>query len=126
MMFDRAIDVTLSRPRKKLARARPSAPCAAEGYVHIGGRLMFEQTGRSILSQTFWLLVGALIVIDAISLTSFFMLPPPRQEGVALMQIAEKLENENSKPRRSAMDLQVIHQAALPRGEQGSGYRCVG
>lgn len=75
--------------------------------------------GRSILTQTFWLLVGALIVIDSISLASFFLLPPPRQEGVALMQIVDKLQNENSRPRRSAVELQVIHQAAPPKPEQG-------
>jgi signal transduction histidine kinase len=80
---------------------------------------MFKQTGRSILSQTFWLLVGALIVIQAIGIASLFLLPPPRQEGVALMQIVDKMQNEKSKPRRSAMDLQVIHQSAPPRPEQG-------
>ncbi|HEY1125605.1 MAG TPA: ATP-binding protein [Sphingobium sp.] len=80
---------------------------------------MLTRTGRSILSQTFWLLVGALIVIQAIGIASLFLLPPPRQEGVALMQIVEKLQNESSKPRRSAMDLQVIRQAAPPKPEQG-------
>ncbi len=80
---------------------------------------MFNRAGRSILSQTFLLLVGALIVIDAISVASLFLLPPPRQEGVALMQLVEKLQNENIKGRRSAMELQVIHQAAPPRPDQG-------
>jgi len=80
---------------------------------------MTARAGRSILNQTFWLLVGALIVIDAISLTSFFMLPPPRQEGVSLTQIVEKLQNENARTRRSALELPVIHQAAPPKPEEG-------
>jgi two-component system OmpR family sensor kinase len=80
--------------------------------------MMFPR--RSILIQTFALLVGALIIVQGMNIASFFLLPPPRQESVALMQIVDRLQNQQSRKRgRRAQDLQVIHQAAEPALEPG-------
>lgn len=47
--------------------------------------------GRSILSQSFWLLVAGMIVVQFVLMASIFLLPPPREEGVPLGEIAERL-----------------------------------
>lgn len=80
---------------------------------------MFTRAGRSILSQTFWLLVGALIVAQGVGLASFYLLPPPRQEGVALMLIAERLQKAEGTASKGAAALQIVHQAQAPRPEPG-------
>lgn len=49
------------------------------------------RTGRSILSQSFWLLVAGMIVVQVVLTLSIFLLPPPREEGVPLGEIAERL-----------------------------------
>ncbi|HWJ68624.1 MAG TPA: ATP-binding protein [Sphingobium sp.] len=49
------------------------------------------RTGRSILSQSFWLLVAGMIVVQLVLTVSIFLLPPPREEGVPLGEIAERL-----------------------------------
>ncbi len=80
---------------------------------------MTAHTGRSILTQTFWLLVGALLVVQAVNIASLFLLPPPRQEGVALMQIVDRLKREAARPNRKAAELEVVSQPAPPQAEPG-------
>jgi two-component system OmpR family sensor kinase len=80
---------------------------------------MFKQTGRSILTQTFWLLVGALIVAQGVGFASFYLLPPPRQEGVSMRQIVQRLREEDGAQAKGGPILQVIHQAEAPRPENG-------
>lgn len=80
---------------------------------------MIRHTGRSILSQTFLLLVGALIIVQGVSIAAIFMLPPPRQEGVALMQIVDRMQRDESRLSRRTAELEVIRQAAPPVPEQG-------
>jgi len=53
--------------------------------------MMKRRTGRSILSQTFWLLVAGMIMVQIVLTASIFLLPPPREEGVPLGEIAERL-----------------------------------
>jgi two-component system, OmpR family, sensor kinase len=80
-----------------------------------------RNSGRSILNQTFWLVVGSLIVIDAISLASLFLLPRPRQEGVSLMQLVERIQHDGqSAPRRRRLaDIPVTQAAAPPTPAPG-------
>jgi signal transduction histidine kinase len=87
----------------------------------IGARIIPKIGGRSILNQTFWLVVGSLLVIDAISLASLFLLPRPRQEGVSLMQLVDRIkyENEDDRPRRRLADIPVTHAAAPPTPAPG-------
>jgi signal transduction histidine kinase len=80
---------------------------------------MIGRSGRSILTQTFWLLVGALIVAQGVGIASFYLLPPPRQEGVALRQIVGRLQSEAKAPAKGVAALQVLHQPAPPVPEQG-------
>jgi signal transduction histidine kinase len=80
---------------------------------------MIGRSGRSILSQTFWLLVGALIVAQGMGLASFYLLPPPRQEGIALMQIVERLQTQAKEPAKGVAALDVLHKDAPPSPEQG-------
>ncbi len=49
------------------------------------------RAGGSILSQTFWLLVAGMIVVQIVLTASIFLLPPPREAGVPLGEIAERL-----------------------------------
>jgi len=49
------------------------------------------RNGRSILRQSFWLLVAGMIVVQLVLTASIFLLPPPREEGVPLGEIAERL-----------------------------------
>ncbi|MBO9576440.1 MAG: HAMP domain-containing protein [Sphingobium sp.] len=79
--------------------------------------MMFPR--RSILTQTFVLLVGALIVLQGVGIASLFLLPPQRQEGVALMQIVDRFQNERPRMRRRMAELQVVHQARPPVPEEG-------
>lgn len=75
--------------------------------------------GRSILTQTFWLLVGALIVVQAIGIASLFLLPPPRQEGVAMMQIVDWLQKDRVGQGPGVPELQIFHQVKSPPPEAG-------
>ena len=53
--------------------------------------MIWQRGGRSILSQSFWLLVAGMIVVQFVLTASIFLLPPPREEGVPLGEIAERL-----------------------------------
>jgi len=81
--------------------------------------MMLLRSGRSILTQTFLLLAGSVIVVQAVSIAYFFLLPPPRQEGVALMQIVDRLQNDRSRPHRRKAELDVVHQPTAPLPEEG-------
>jgi signal transduction histidine kinase len=77
--------------------------------------MILKSGGRSILNQTFWLLVGSVFIVQGISIASVFLLPLPRPEGVALMQIADRLQNDKRpRPMRSLPDLPVHHRATPP------------
>lgn len=53
--------------------------------------MIWRRGGRSILSQSFWLLVAGMIVVQVVLTASIFLLPPPREAGVPLGEIAERL-----------------------------------
>lgn len=81
-----------------------------------------NRSGRSILSQSFWLLVASMILVQFVLTASIFLLPPPREEGVPLGEIAERLggaPKRDSRWRVRNMDLPVTRSATPPR--QGEG-----
>ena len=53
--------------------------------------MIWRRGGRSILSQSFWFLVAGMILVQFVLTVSIFLLPPPREEGVPLGEIAERL-----------------------------------
>lgn len=75
--------------------------------------------GRSILSQTFWLMVGSLIVIQIVITASLFLLSPPRQDGVPLVQIVDRLRGQTRDYRRPTLLLPVDHLKTPPSTERG-------
>ncbi len=121
MMFDRAIDVDAEPAAQEAGHAGADPHRARRRlHVHPGARAMTGNTGRSILTQTFWLLVGALIVAQGMGIASFYLLPPPRQEGVALMQIVERLQSQEKGPAKGVAALEVTHEAAPPSPNRAS------
>ncbi len=81
---------------------------------------MTASAGRSILTRTFLLLAGSVFIVQAVSIATLFLLPPPRQEGVALMQVVDRMQSSDPEPRRGiASVLPIISQAGPPRPEEG-------
>jgi len=76
-------------------------------------------SGRSILTQTFGLMVGSLIVIQIVITASLFLLSPPRQDGVPLVQIVDRLRGQTRDFRRPTLMLPVAHREAPPSNEPG-------
>lgn len=76
--------------------------------------------GRSILSQTFWLLVGSLIVLQIVITASLFLLSPPRQDGVPLVQIVGRLRGDVAELHRQPMTvLSITHLPGPPAPKAG-------
>lgn len=84
--------------------------------------MIASRAGRSILSQSFWLLVAGMIVVQVVLTVSIFMLPPPREEGVPLGEIAERLGGPRAADSRWRMrnrDLPVTVRTAPPVQTEG-------
>lgn len=68
--------------------------------------------GRSLLRQTFGLLVGSLIVVQLVITASIFLLSPPRQDGIPLGEIAERLDGQlppsGSRPQSPSLEVHLV------------------
>jgi len=75
--------------------------------------------GRSIFSQTFWLVVGSLLVIMLVLTASIFLFSSPRQEGVPLIQIVERLRGQEHRFGPPGPSLPVERSATPPARPAG-------
>ncbi len=84
---------------------------------------MIFPKGRSILSQSFGLLVAGMVLVQVVVTSTIFLLPPPREEGVPLGEIAVRLggptPRESRRWRVRNIDLPVKSSATPPRHEEG-------
>jgi len=84
--------------------------------------MIWRRGGRSILSQSFWLLAAGMILVQFVLTASIFLLPPPREEGVPLGEIAERLGGPRAADSRWRMrnrDLPVSIVSRPPAPAQG-------
>jgi signal transduction histidine kinase len=80
------------------------------------------KAGRSILTQSFWLLVASMILVQFVLTASIFLLPPPREEGVPLGEIAVRLSGQpadESRWRLRNIDLPVTSSPTPPPHMEG-------